>query len=353
MTSGRVIQGYFPYGLSRITAAQPIQPMRAVPEWVQRTIGMAPAQRAVQRHEAGAGTHRDVVTLPPNLSRFGAGRGEPLGNDVRATMESCFQTSFADVRIHVGPAAASLGALAFAHGSDIHFSPGQYTPATPRGLHVLGHELAHVVQQRAGRVRNPFSSGIAVVHDATLEAEAERMGQRAASAWRVPLLRPIQPFRARPGTIQRADKDEKSPARVTRSSTAMETKDFTWMNAYNGQYLVIAMIKDLEKLSRMKAGQTLDWKNIDHAVLCFGKKCYGWGVVCSVWQDTEKRYVFDHTTGERFYGIADQTGTLETETFKRRTKEWIKLNAASSSTQYPNNCRGYVDYVIERGDFAA
>jgi hypothetical protein len=46
---------------------------------------------------------------------------------------------------------------------------------------VLGHELAHVLQQRAGRVRNPQGSGIAIVQDVLLEAEAEHLGARAAA----------------------------------------------------------------------------------------------------------------------------------------------------------------------------
>ena len=41
-----------------------------------------------------------------------------------------------------------------------------------------------MVQQRAGRVRNPLGAGVAVVQDPALEAEAERMGLRAASAAR-------------------------------------------------------------------------------------------------------------------------------------------------------------------------
>ena len=45
----------------------------------------------------------------------------------------------------------------------------------------LGHELAHVVQQRQGRVRAPNGTGIAVVQDHALEAEADRLGQRAAA----------------------------------------------------------------------------------------------------------------------------------------------------------------------------
>jgi GNAT superfamily N-acetyltransferase len=95
-------------------------------------------------------------------------------------MESALGTSFSDVRIHVGPEAASIGAVAFTWGADIHFAPGQYSPHTPHGQFLLAHELTHVVQQRAGRVSNPFGSGVAVVQDHGLEAEADRMGRMAA-----------------------------------------------------------------------------------------------------------------------------------------------------------------------------
>jgi Domain of unknown function (DUF4157) len=82
--------------------------------------------------------------------------------------------------VHVGSEAASIGAIAFTWGSDIHFAPGQYNPHTPHGQFLLGHELTHVVQQRAGRVSNPFGAGVAVVQDHTLEAEADHMGRLAA-----------------------------------------------------------------------------------------------------------------------------------------------------------------------------
>jgi hypothetical protein len=95
-------------------------------------------------------------------------------------MESVFKTSFADVRVHVGPQAAAVGAVAFTQGSNVYFAPGQYNPQTPQGRKLLGHELAHVVQQRRGRVNNPFGSGVAVVRDPRLEAEAEQMGIRAS-----------------------------------------------------------------------------------------------------------------------------------------------------------------------------
>jgi hypothetical protein len=109
--------------------------------------------------------------------------GWPLPRDVQAKMEGALGASFADVRIHVGSEASAIGALAFTWGSDLYFAPGQYNPHTPHGQFLLGHELQHVVQQRAGRVANPFGSGVAVVQDHALEAEADRMGHHAAS-WR-------------------------------------------------------------------------------------------------------------------------------------------------------------------------
>ena len=107
--------------------------------------------------------------------------GWPLPRDVQAKMESALNANFSDVRIHVGPEASAIGAIAFTWGSDIHFAPGQYNPHTPHGQSLLGHELTHVVQQRAGRVANPFGSGVAVVQDQALEAEADRMGRVAAT----------------------------------------------------------------------------------------------------------------------------------------------------------------------------
>jgi ribosomal protein S18 acetylase RimI-like enzyme len=95
-------------------------------------------------------------------------------------MEAALGANFSNVRVHIGPQAERIGAIAFTVGSDIYFAPGRYQPDTVHGQQLLGHELAHVVQQRAGRVRNPLGSGLAVVQDHALEAEADRLGQRAA-----------------------------------------------------------------------------------------------------------------------------------------------------------------------------
>jgi hypothetical protein len=106
--------------------------------------------------------------------------GQPLPDQVRAKMESAFGMDFSDVRIHVGQEASAIGAIAYTWGTNIHFAPGQYSPHTIQGQKLLGHELWHVVQQKSGRVSNPFGSGVAVVQDHALEAEADRMGVKAA-----------------------------------------------------------------------------------------------------------------------------------------------------------------------------
>jgi Domain of unknown function (DUF4157) len=80
-------------------------------------------------------------------------------------MEAALGAVFSNVRVHVGPQAQLIGAMAFTIGSDIYFASGRYQPDTIHGRELLGHELAHVVQQRAGRVRNPLGAGLAMVQD--------------------------------------------------------------------------------------------------------------------------------------------------------------------------------------------
>jgi hypothetical protein len=174
--------------LQRIAQAKMAQP-RAVPPQAVQPGSAAPRSLVVQRHGNG-----EAFQLPANLSNFGGGCGQPLPDAVRQKMESFFGTSFTDVRVHVGPQASSIGALAFTQGSNLYFAQGQYNPHISQGQELLGHELAHVVQQRAGRVRNPFGSGVAVVQDRGMEAEADRMGRQAASH-----KMPVQPKLKRSG----------------------------------------------------------------------------------------------------------------------------------------------------------
>jgi len=129
-------------------------------------------RRAVVQRHVASGVEAFQVNLRPKPG------GRPLPPDVQAKMEAALGGDFSGVRVHVGHGAPRIGAIAFTWGSDIHFAPGLYQPNTHDGQKLLAHELTHVLQQRAGRVRNPFGGGVAVVQDRALEAEADMAASR-------------------------------------------------------------------------------------------------------------------------------------------------------------------------------
>jgi hypothetical protein len=187
-----VIQGTFMGGRPRLPQPTPAsiqaRPAAPRPATAARPGAILPASAprpilpTSPRPAAVQPSGGDAFALPPTFKLRPSHSGQRLPEPVQRKMETFFGADFSDVRVHVGPEASSIGALAFAHGTDLYFAPGQYDPASQHGQRLLGHELTHVVQQRAGRVRNPLGQGIAVVQDPALEAEADRMGLRAASA---------------------------------------------------------------------------------------------------------------------------------------------------------------------------
>lgn len=94
-------------------------------------------------------------------SSKGNGTALPIGT--QQFMESRFNADFSGVRIHTGSYAQSLSsninAQAFAHGNDIYFNSGKYSPNTEAGGTLLAHELTHTVQQGASPVN--FSTTVA------------------------------------------------------------------------------------------------------------------------------------------------------------------------------------------------
>jgi Domain of unknown function (DUF4157) len=138
------------------------------------TMDLPPVQRKSEPSGAGA-----VPNAPPAMPSPGDGAPMPAG--VRSRMENAFGTDFSAVRIHQGLHASALGALGYTQGNDIHFAPGQYQPDARQGQELLGHELAHVVQQSQGRVHAPGQAkGLPINDDQGLEREADEAGSRAA-----------------------------------------------------------------------------------------------------------------------------------------------------------------------------
>ncbi|MFY2564310.1 DUF4157 domain-containing protein [Corallococcus terminator] len=106
--------------------------------------------------------------------------------------------SLDDVQVHYNSSQpAQLQALAYAQGTDIHLAPGQERN--------LPHEAWHVVQQAQGRVSpTRQTQGVALNDDSALEAEADRMGARAAASRQAAPSQPLQRVASAGGTVQRA-----------------------------------------------------------------------------------------------------------------------------------------------------
>ena len=111
----------------------------------------------------------------------GGGGGAALPAATQAQMGNAFDFDFSGVRVHEGGQASAMGALAYTQGTDVHFAPGQYDPGSGKGQELIGHELAHVVQQSEGRVATTTQfKGEGMNEDEGLEREADDLGARAA-----------------------------------------------------------------------------------------------------------------------------------------------------------------------------
>ena len=162
------------------------QAERSTPSRDPRPAHSPTLQRALVTQGQGL-TPQDLITLQQTAGNRAVQRllspsqvegGSPLPWPVQRKMEDAFDADFSDVRIHQGKEPAALGAIAYAQGSHLYFEPGRYDPASRSGQELLGHELAHVVQQRAGQV--PASDELPLNADRSLESQADRAGERAA-----------------------------------------------------------------------------------------------------------------------------------------------------------------------------
>ena len=101
----------------------------------------------LQRKQFGAGPQ----FAPPSVQTVLNSPGHPLDPGVRSFMEPRFGCDFSHVRVHndhrASQSAKDVNAVAYTVGSNIVFDAGRYAPQTDSGRRLLGHELAHVVQQ--------------------------------------------------------------------------------------------------------------------------------------------------------------------------------------------------------------
>jgi ribosomal protein S18 acetylase RimI-like enzyme len=123
----------------------------------------------------------NTFELMRTISTANVARPSLLPASMRQQMEQIFKTSLEKVTVRISPAPWLLGANAFAFGYNLYFAPGKYNCSSEEGLALLGHELAHVVQQSQSRTGSQSVSTPTVLKDQALEEEAEWFGEMAAN----------------------------------------------------------------------------------------------------------------------------------------------------------------------------
>lgn len=181
----------------------PRSPSRSLPTPVSRIVERGPTHTSTPFPVLPTGsqiTPSRSITLPPAFTGLSAAllnqqpAGQKLPTAVRSRMETAFGQDFADVRIRESEAATQWGVQAFTVGHQITVAPGNANLSSRQGEELLGHELAHVVQQRQGRVQPQAQVGpFSINDDPTLEREADRMGAQVAQGKRITALSSLPP----------------------------------------------------------------------------------------------------------------------------------------------------------------
>lgn len=122
---------------------------------------------SLQRKADKANNAAQCASLPSRPNNTG------MPDNLKAGIESLSGFSMDDVRVHYNSnKPATVQALAYTQGTDIHVAPGQEK--------CLPHEAWHVAQQMAGRVSPTTNiNGMPVNDNAALEREADVMGEKA------------------------------------------------------------------------------------------------------------------------------------------------------------------------------
>lgn len=137
-----------------------------------------------QRESGAEGYHLDSQTAG-RINRARGG-GQPLDRTLSEQMSLSMGYDFSGVRVHADSEAhdlnQQLNARAFTTGHDIFFRQGEYRSGSSGGRELIGHELAHVVQQATGRLRAGGSGMTMRPAGDHLETQAGAVARRATMA---------------------------------------------------------------------------------------------------------------------------------------------------------------------------
>ena len=334
ITSSMRTRGGSADGLSaRMLSSAPVQ-RRPLRDALRQEPLLQRRPSPLQR-QAGPGDAGAPVPIP-------SGGGAPLSPGVRGQMEHGFDADFSDVRVHHGDTADQLGALAFTRGNDIHVGSGGNTRST------LTHELAHVVQQREGRVRATGSVGGQPLNDSgSLEAEADRAADRVLAGG-VVQRRGGGGNVGRAGPIQRKLRSsiltkEKKPPNLYVGEEAIKSLDNLKIKKVEGNRLANNSIAVYD-------GQQYSRKGDTYVEVVYGMKADGAigkieGFVNGKWLPKDKEH--QHETEEAEEAYKQRVGEYDIDS---SSKDWKEGKADAWIAEVRNTPYGTHPLIASRGD---
>lgn len=136
---------------------------------------------AVQQGEtlenAGNQATLHMLEAARNLSA-NTGTELELPEELRARMEAHFGVDLSGVKLRESSQVGAMGAKAVTQGDTISFAAGVFDTTTQIGREIIGHEMAHVVQQASGKVASDIP-GSNISLDRSLEHAADHEGAMA------------------------------------------------------------------------------------------------------------------------------------------------------------------------------
>ena len=186
------------------------------PSWMPETnsgrAAMATSVRAWRSAEGGGKVSSRAPA--PVAQAMTSSPGRSLDSRTQTAGAQAGLGDLSGVEVHTDAAAAdaasSIGAKAFAVGSDIFFGAGYYQPGTEKGDALLGHELAHTAQQRGASTQVQTKLEVSTPGE-SMEVEADKAGSVFAAAARGEAVAPVSLHSAGP-TLAREVETSAAPA---------------------------------------------------------------------------------------------------------------------------------------------
>jgi hypothetical protein len=196
-----------------------------------------PASTQVQHKAIGSGS-KNASNASLNL---GTSAGSPMPKEIHRRAEVVLGADLDSVRFHndsdAHHSAAQLQARAFTTGQDVYFGGGWYQPNTEAGLHLIGHELTHVVQQRRGL----SASRVSGVGD-EYEVEADRAGDAFAR------YEPAQVTSGGGSESQAVQRSADPGADAERGADADSPHGFPFLGMANTYSELVALVAELSTM---------------------------------------------------------------------------------------------------------